>query len=159
MIPVIGISILFHRLFEMIIFLISFSVLRKYTGGYHCKKFLSCFILSMLTCISILPLASVFKNHFKIYLILLLFSAVFILWIGSINNQYVDWNERELKEAKMRSRVFCLIVFLCSLFLGLHDHLRDYSLYVGMGLLQTSFSLMLYRITAKGGTKYETETT
>lgn len=159
LVPVIGISILFHRLVEMVVFIISFSALRKYTGGFHCKTFLGCFILSFLTCLSIIPLALILKRHFKTYLVLLVLSALLILWIGSINNQYIDWNETELMQAKKRSRISCLIVLICSLFLSFNVCLRDYSLYVGMGLLQTSFSLMLYRITAKGGTKYETETT
>lgn len=158
LIPVIGISILFHRLVEMLAFIISFSILRKYTGGYHCKSFLGCFFLSFLTCLSIIPLAIILKRNCKIYLALLLLSALLILWIGSINNQYIYWNEAELAKAKKRSRLSCLLVLMCSLFLGFNAYLRDYSFYVGMGLLQTSFSLMLYRITAKGGKDHEAET-
>lgn len=37
---------LFGMIFESLIFLISFSFIRTYAGGYHCRKAVNCYLLS-----------------------------------------------------------------------------------------------------------------
>jgi len=39
-------SIILNRLLEIVVFLISFSVIRRYSGGIHCKSFSGCLIAS-----------------------------------------------------------------------------------------------------------------
>lgn len=158
LVPIVGVSIMLHQGIGMILFIISFSALRKYTGGYHCKTFLGCFVLSTISCLSTIPLVYLFRVYYTYYLIIILLSAVFIMCIGSINNPFINWNKTEFVQAKTRSRISCLLIFVISLALGIVEHFRVYSLFIGMGLIQTSISLMLYRFISKGGKNHEAET-
>lgn len=157
LVPIIGISMLLHQGIGMILFIVSFAVLRKYTGGYHCKTFLGCFILSTISCLSTIPFVFIFEDYYMQFLILLFLSAALLIGIGSINNPYINWNISELVRAKTRSRISCLILLTITLVLSTHDLFRIYSIFLGMGLIQTSISLVLYRLLSKGGKKHETE--
>lgn len=43
---IIGLAIVFGRLLEIVLFLISFSLIRKYSGGIHCRRFETCLLAS-----------------------------------------------------------------------------------------------------------------
>lgn len=157
MIPIITVSIVMRRIIEMIVFLFSFALLRKYTGGYHCKSFIGCFVMSNISCLATIPIAALMENNYTVFLILDVLSATIVLCLGSLNNQYIDWNQDELSKAKRLSKIFCLIILILSLILGVFNFLRIYSIYMGIGLIQTSFAMLLYKIHKKGGYGYETK--
>lgn len=46
---IIAVGIITHSLWESIIYLALFSLIRFYTGGYHCMSYLGCNILSVLS--------------------------------------------------------------------------------------------------------------
>lgn len=156
LLPIIVASIVMHRIIEMTVFLIAFALLRKYSGGYHCKSFIGCFVMSNISCLATIPIASLLENNYMVFLVLEILAAFIAIYIGSINNQYIDWTQDEFVKAKRLNRIICLIVLLCSLTIGVFYFLRTYSVYIGIGLIQTSISLMLYKIIKEGGIGYGT---
>ena len=156
LLPIIVACIVMHRIIEMTVFLIAFALLRKYSGGYHCKSFMGCFVMSNISCLATIPIASLLENNYMVFLVLEILAAFIAIHIGSINNQYIDWTQDEFVKAKRLNRIICLIVLLCSLTIGVFYSLRTYSVYIGIGLIQTSISLMLYKIIKEGGIGYGT---
>lgn len=54
-----AVAMIIHRLVEILLFFVSFSTIRKYSGGIHCKTFKSCLVISALVSFSgvmLLPL-------------------------------------------------------------------------------------------------------
>lgn len=75
---IIGICISF--LVESIIFIVSFSALRIYTGGYHSKSFLMCNISTIIVyIISVLSYKFLFKYIVELYISIPVFVITFIL--------------------------------------------------------------------------------
>lgn len=44
----------FGLIVEVVVFFVSFSLIRKYAGGYHCKKSINCYFMSNIIIISVL---------------------------------------------------------------------------------------------------------
>ena len=47
-----SLAIIFNRFLEVFLFFISFSIIRKYSGGIHCRHFETCLIASTLVSFS-----------------------------------------------------------------------------------------------------------
>lgn len=57
-------GLVFGLAFESLIFLISFSFIRTYTGGYHCKKAINCYFFSSGIVIMVLTVAKFTPTRF-----------------------------------------------------------------------------------------------
>ena len=145
-IPVLVVSALLNYLLEMIIFIMSFASIRKYSGGYHCKSFAGCFVLSLISCMSSIPMALLFRQFYSEFVLLSSVAAIVVFSIGSINNPLIDWSKDEFVLAKNRCRTVCIVLFIVLLVLGISEYTRSYSVFVGMGLIQSSISLVIYRL-------------
>lgn len=65
------IGCLFSMLFEAIVFLIAFSFLRSYAGGFHALSSGKCYIFSSLTMVAALLIVKYVENFFcKLYICL-----------------------------------------------------------------------------------------
>lgn len=157
--PILLICILVRKLVEMSIFITTFAILRKYTGGYHCKSFKSCFVLSFVSCLLLFPLSFVLKNHVSLLYLWVAVSYLIIVTIGSINTLTINWDPSEFVLAKIRSRMICSIVLLVFVTASVIVRTQVYSVSIGIGLIQTSTTMMLYKILAKGGGNYDRQTT
>ncbi len=98
----------FHCVFEMILFLLFFCNLRKYTGGFHLKSFIACYSISMLYALCIVyTVAYLLPTKFILFLILIASDFV-ILLIGAINHPNMMWDKKEEKESKRKAR--CVVI-------------------------------------------------
>lgn len=64
---IISIALVLHCCFEVLLFLISFSFLRKHCGGIHCKRFETCLIISILVTFSSVALFPLVNNNILLY--------------------------------------------------------------------------------------------
>lgn len=55
------------HLVEILLFLLSFGILRESTSGYHCKTSVGCFVLSSLACVSVVVLKTLFLRYILYY--------------------------------------------------------------------------------------------
>ena len=62
-----GLAWILHCLLEVALFFVSFSIIRKYSGGVHCKRFVSCLFLSTAISFSGIALYPFVKNNFLLY--------------------------------------------------------------------------------------------
>lgn len=62
-----ALAMIIHKFLEILLFSVSFSVIRKYSGGIHCKTFKSCLIISALVSFSSISLFPVIKNNLSLY--------------------------------------------------------------------------------------------
>ncbi len=60
-------AMIMHKLLEILLFFVSFSILRKYSGGIHCKTFKSCLIISALVSFSGMMLLPIVEHNKLLY--------------------------------------------------------------------------------------------
>lgn len=149
-----ALAMIIHKFLEILLFSVSFSVIRKYSGGIHCKTFKSCLIISALVSFSSISLFPVIKNNLSLYQGGVVMSIAILILIGSINNPNIDWSECEYKRARRLSRMTAVLeVSVLLLLLVLHTPIRI-RFYISYGIVICAISMLL-EIRKKGGVTYE----
>lgn len=97
---IITIGIVLRQLISAVTFLITFIIIRQYTGGYHattyfmCKFYtISCFLVSVL-------LANIITVPKNAFLVLLFFGTIIICLFGPIENPHKPLTLKEKKKYK-----------------------------------------------------------
>lgn len=145
-------SIFFGRLIECIVFALSFCPLRSLAGGYHCKKYSSCFILSMAFWFILVALLHLQIYYYTLVLtILMAVLTIFILIIAPVEHKNNPLSPIEMKAIK-RYIVFMLLAEIICYCL-----LVKYKLYVFSFILTYSISVTFILMIAEkiGGDKNE----
>ena len=107
------------------IFTISFCLLRSYTGGYHCKSYIGCYIATM-TNYFLLLIFNTLLSQYKVSAVwIMLIITTPIIWkFSPIKNNNISFDEKEKNKYKKISRkLVVLVIFLCAIsyFLLLHE--------------------------------------
>lgn len=101
-------GIIFNQIIQSIVFAFSFMALRTYTGGYHAKTPVRCYVT---TAISIIVTLSVMKfipiNKF-VYLGLLFFSCLLIMLLSPIGCANKPLDEIEIVVYRRRTVIICI---------------------------------------------------
>lgn len=114
------ISVFLNILIETLIFNLFFIGLRIYTGGYHSKNAISCFVISLFITIGI-PYLLKDLTLTDLQIILFLITSVFILLninIESNSNKFIDEYENLIYKKKMKilisiySLILVILLFL-----------------------------------------------
>lgn len=149
-----GLAVLIHHFWEILLFIVSFSALRKYTGGIHCKRFKTCMLVSTIVSISGVIVFNLAKLNYLLYQGGAMMSIIIVALIGSVNNPYIDWSDYEYRNAKRRARL--IIVFEASLLmLMIVLHLpNSFRFYISYGIVVCAISVLL-EIQKKGGVVHE----
>lgn len=149
-----ALAMIIRKFLEILLFSVSFSVIRKYSGGIHCKTFKSCLIISTLVSFSGVVLLPLIENNLSLYQGGVIMSIVILILIGSINNPNIDWSECEYKRARRLSRMTAVLeVSVLLLLLVLHTPIRI-RFYISYGIVICAISMLL-EIRKKGGVAYE----
>lgn len=149
-----GLALILNRFLEVLLFFISFSIIRKYSGGIHCRHFETCLIASTVVSFSGIALFSIAEMLNLTYQGVAIMSITIVFIIGSVNNPNIDWNDSEFRKARRMSR---LIVFFEGTVLLLLLLLRSpFSIrfYISYGIIVSAISMLL-EIRKKGGIAYE----
>ncbi len=67
-ITTITLGLLFGLTLEIIVFMVSFTFIRTYAGGYHCKKAISCYLMSSVVIVGVLSIAKFIPNELMLIL-------------------------------------------------------------------------------------------
>lgn len=149
-----SIALILNRLLEILLFVISFSLIRKYSGGIHCKRFETCLIASVTVSISGVVLYPLFEQNFLLYQGGVIMSIIIVVIIGAINNPNIDWSICEYRKAKRLSRLTVILevsVLLLLMMLHLPLNIR---FCISYGIVICALSMLL-EIRKKGGIAYE----
>lgn len=114
------IAIAMDMIAESILFFVIFIPLRKYAGGLHLRKYISCLILSCLT-FSVVMLISKFLtlDHFTgLVLIICMDILIYIMYPAENINRIVDDNENKYFKAQLIKHLLInlLISTVCIIF-------------------------------------------
>lgn len=106
---VLFLALLINKIKDAIIFLISFSFIRRYSGGYHCSAYLHCNLLLVITFLGSMIWLKV-KMGIVEY-ILVLISLVYILLYAPIKNRNKLLNDMQLLRIRKRIEYIVIIYF------------------------------------------------
>lgn len=82
------IAALFNSIFETIIFIVSFAVLRQYAGGYHASKFIYCLTISCLIIIGFCCFVDLLKQDMILLTMINVLSILIILFLSPTDSKY-----------------------------------------------------------------------
>lgn len=102
----------FGILYQSIIFLLAFSILRRYAGGYHADTQLRCYVISLIIVIlSFFCIKHIYFNNIISFLNLSL-SLVIILFLSPIDSENRRLDEKEKQKYGLRTRITATILYL-----------------------------------------------
>ena len=95
-------GIVFNEIWQAILFIGAFAVLRKYGGGYHASTPLRCYLLTTFITITALSVMKYIEMKYFVYFILLFVSSVVILIASPVEseNKPLDMIEKMLYRKK-----------------------------------------------------------
>ncbi len=112
------IGLLTKTFFESIIFLISFSAIRVYTGGYHSMTYLRCNIISASSYIAIVVFLYLFGDSISNPIAMLsgyLSTMILALVFAPVKHENKELDTAEIKKYKLLSLLMISVVFaVCS---------------------------------------------
>lgn len=118
---------------EGILLVLPFLTIRKYSGGYHAKTALRCFICSIALCTAYLLAAIYLSNGLAVQL-LLVFACISLMTLSP-----VDSVNRELSDAeclKFRKKSWEIIAFYLVIYTILTAlHASSYAVCIAMGIV------------------------
>ncbi len=103
---IILISFILDKVIQMLFLMCSFSSIRRYSGGFHCKSFLGCYFLSLMVCgMGVCPffIDSIFRNQ-TVTLMTTLLSMIVLFMIGAVNHPNMSWDIQEMQHSKDMAR-------------------------------------------------------
>ena len=125
------IGLAFHMLVEAALFLVAYSSLRIYAGGYHSKSRLRCYIISCFMMCAVLLIAKQQQFNPTLFLCAAFVSMCIIFLLSPVENRNNPLDDTERKHYKKRTyiigfvQLFFLVLFF---FLGLYTYLIILSL-------------------------------
>lgn len=147
---ILSLAIILNRFFEIVLFLVSFSLIRKYSGGIHCKSFRTCLIAS--TTVSLLGVVvfPLIEKSILIYQGGVIMSMIIVILIGAINNPNIDWSNCEYRQAKRLSRLTVLLEVSVLILLMILQFPLKIRFFISYGIVVCAISMLL-EIRKKGG--------
>lgn len=151
---VLAVALVLDALPEALVFLIVFSLLRLFTGGYHAKSYLGCGVALMISFFTYLGFIRLLNSeHMLLYFIIMWGISLFLIFkyapIDNINKP-LDNNEKKLFKKKSIMSV-CLLLSLSFIMFWVF---RFLSLTITSGVFIVSI-LLAIEIIKKGGSYYE----
>lgn len=139
-------ALVFKAFFEIAIFTVVFSLIRASSDGIHCKTSIGCFIASVLTALSTIPVSNWLINYPLLCMASVVLSAGIIFYIGTIRDPNLDLSDIEFIHLKKRSRIG--ISILGPIILGLLLIFPDNHLvyYAALGVFFNALSLIAVKI-------------
>lgn len=138
---------IFGLVFESLVFLIAFSMIRTYAGGYHCVKAINCYLFSSTIVILVLSIVKFTpdKYVFIISVILLILSLPILFEFMPVDTKTksLDADEKKYFRKKAVTNLLIEIVIIIALF-----YISEYSFgyVVSLSIMVTAFLIILGKI-------------
>lgn len=135
---------LFGLMIETVIFLFSFSAIRSYAGGYHCKNVRHCYFLSSGFVVIALLIIRYIPSNCIIHAntIIIIISTVVLLKFAPLESPNKPLDETEWyiyrKRALINLAIECLLVFIM-----IKIQLYNISIAISLGIALSGLSLIL----------------
>lgn len=109
MITALVIGLIFHCLFYVMIFSAAFIPLRTYSGGFHAKTSLMCYVLSVLTLVVFCTLIKVLCFQNIVWIIISIVCSIIILKLSPIETKNKPLDEIEVKVYRKRAHLIWIM--------------------------------------------------
>lgn len=141
------IAMIKHLWVETILFVVFFSWIRKYTGGFHASKFFWCFIGSCgVYSVYVSIIYPILMRNIDFNILLLCISVYTIIAIGAVNHPNMNWNYAELSAARKMARIVTLLetdVIVIAHYLRIA---KSYILFMSFGVILSAALLALGKL-------------
>lgn len=148
MLTLLVIGSIMGMIWQGIIFVLSFMLLRKYAGGYHASTPLGCYLLTTLIITVALSLMKYFEISILIYLVLLMVSSVIVYMLTPVEavNKELD----KIEKIIYRKKTILIWIVEVSLAIGVFI-LKHYeiSICIFMAVIMVGISLVTGHIEIK----------
>lgn len=112
-------GILFNEVFQGILFVIAFMILRAYSGGYHASTSVRCYLLSTFSIVAALSVMKFTEINNFICIGLLLLSGVVIILLSPVSTVNKPLDNIECVVYRKRSIfIWCVETFVALAFIG-----------------------------------------
>lgn len=149
-----GLAIILNSFLEVLLFFISFSVIRKYSGGIHCRHFETCLVASTAVSFSGIALFPLVEKSILTYQGGAIMSIIIVFLIGAVNNPNIDWSDCEYRKVRRLSRLTVVLEASVLMLLLILQSPFVFRFYISYGIVVSAISLLL-EIRKKGGIAYE----
>lgn len=129
----IGVGLVTNTFLESIIFIISFSALRIFTGGYHSNSYLLCtlltiaiYLLSLLFYVSCID----FISNTTVCILIFLITLITIFFISPVENSNKPLDKIEHKKYKKNALITALIEMIVFFVLKSIFNLHEVNIYI-----------------------------
>lgn len=148
MLTLLVIGSIMGMIWQGIIFVLSFMLLRKYAGGYHASTPLGCYLLTTLIITVALSVMKYFEISILIYLVLLMVSSVIVYMLTPVEavNKELD----KIEKIIYRKKTILIWIVEVSLAIGVFI-LKHYeiSICIFMAVIMVGISLVTGHIEIK----------
>lgn len=145
MMTVIIIGFIFNMIWQSVIFVITYSLLRAYAGGYHASTQAGCYLFSLVMIISVLWLIKLIPwNGFIIFIITIVASMI-ILIIAPVEDSNKPLDQKEKVIFKKRTNSILSVLAASALLFWLID-VNLISICMVMGICIISIMIVLGKI-------------
>jgi len=148
MITVIIIGVIFNMVWHSVIFMIAYSCLRVYAGGYHANTELNCYFFSLIMIMTVLWIIKLVTWNGLTCFIITTISSLIILLIAPIEDANKPLDQEEKKIFKKRTNIVLSILILPILFLWFGET-KQISICMMMGICFVAIMLILGKVKNK----------
>jgi len=145
MLTVIIVGIAFNMVWHSIIFMIAYSCLRVYAGGYHANTQSSCYFFSLIMIIAVLWIIKLVAWNGFLCVIITTISSLIILLMAPMEDGNKPLDQKEEKTFKKRTYIVLSILILFILFFW-SKGTKQASICMMMGICVVSIMLILGKV-------------
>lgn len=136
-----------HLLLQTVFFLLFFSEIRKYSGGFHARNFFECLVISLVVYLGYVKFVFHFLLNKSWLNTCLLIVAVFIIFtIGAVNHPNMHWDKKEYIISKNTARMTCMIEIGIIIAFWLIGISYDFILFMSFGLILSALMLLIAKL-------------
>lgn len=143
-IVIVIVGLLIGCFFESVVFAISFSLLREYSGGYHAETRIKCFWLSFITLVVSLGIIILVKNFSVLalpFITVSIISAIYILCKAPIDTANKRLDKDEIRVYGNKAKVSTVILLFIAAFL-LYFRVNNIALAVLTGIIIEAYLMI-----------------
>lgn len=152
------ISIIWNIFIPTLLFTLFYSGIRKYTGGYHAKKYQYCFLGTVGIFITYVKIIYPYLvKHMWVNYFCLVLAIAFIFIVGAVNHPDMDWSEQELYGSRRNARM-AILTESCLLIIGIYFGIAEqYILFISYAIILCACCMALGKMTGQEVKEYERE--
>lgn len=144
-ITVIVVGLIFHKLWESVVFISAYSLLRAYAGGYHTNTQLRCYLFSVATMILVLSLINFIPWNSTICIMIAAVASIIILILAPVEDKNKPLSNLEVAIFKKKANIN-LIILIALIAVFWHLGLMQVVISISVALGIMSIMLILGKI-------------